>query len=52
MGIAAWGIRPECTFRAIGAVMDMDADIEVNLVDVEACRPWLLAVIEREGIEL
>jgi predicted nucleotidyltransferase len=50
--IAAWGIRPECTFRAISAVMDMDAEIEVNLVDVAACRPSLLAVIEREGIEL
>ncbi|MFQ5795495.1 MAG: nucleotidyltransferase family protein [Candidatus Bipolaricaulia bacterium] len=50
--IAAWGISPKDTFRTIGAVMDMDTDIEVNLVDVGACHPSLLAAIEREGIEL
>ena len=50
--IAAWGIRPEDTFRAIGAVMDVDADIEINLVDVATCRPELLAAIEREGVKL
>ena len=50
--IAAWGIRPEDTFRAIGAAMDVDSEIEINLVDVETCRPELLAAIEREGVEL
>ena len=50
--VAAWGIRPEDTFRAIGAVMDIDAEIEVNLVDVNTCRPKFLVSIEREGIEL
>jgi len=50
--IAAWGIRPEDTFRAIGAVMDIDVEIEVNLVDVETCSASLLATIEREGVEL
>lgn len=50
--IAAWGLRPEDTFRAIGVVMDLAADIEVNLVDVQTCSASLLAVIEREGIEL
>ena len=54
--IAAWGLRPEDTFRAMGAVMDLGMDlgpgIEVNLVDVGACRPTLLAVIEQEGVEL
>ncbi len=50
--IAAWGIPPEDTFRAIGAVMDIDAEVEVNLVDVGACRPLLLSVIEQEGVEL
>mgnify|MGYP001027447556 FL=1 len=50
--IAAWGISPEDTFRAIGAVMDIDAEVEVNLVDVGACRPSLLSVIEQEGVEL
>jgi len=50
--LAAWGIRLEDTFRAIGAVMDIDAEIEVNLVDVNTCRPELLVSIEQEGIEL
>ncbi len=50
--IAAWGIRPQDTFRAIGVVMDIDAEIELNLVDVGACSAALLAAIERQGIEL
>lgn len=50
--LAAWGIRPEDTFRAIGAVMDIDAEIELNLVDVDTCSASLLAAIEREGVEL
>ena len=50
--LAAWGIRTEDTFRAIGAVMDIDAEIELNLVDVDTCSASLLVVIEREGVEL
>jgi len=50
--LAAWGIAPEDTLRAIGAVLDLDDEIEVNLVDVNTCRPSLLAVIERDGVEL
>ena len=48
--IAAWGIQPRDTFRAIGMVMDLDAEIELNLVDVGACSASLLATIEREGV--
>jgi hypothetical protein len=50
--IAAWRLRPEDTFRAIGAVMDLNSDIEVNLVDVQVCSASLLEAIEREGVEL
>ena len=50
--IAAWGIHPHGIFRAVVAVMDLSRNIKVNLVDVETCRPSLLAVIEQEGIEL
>ena len=50
--IAGWGIRRQDTFRAIGAVMDLDTEIQVNLVDVNTCSPALLAVIEGEGIEV
>jgi predicted nucleotidyltransferase len=50
--VAAWGIRPLDTFRAIGAVMDLDPEIQVNLVDVSTCSHSLLSVIEREGVAL
>jgi predicted nucleotidyltransferase len=50
--IAAWGIKPEDTFRAIGVAMDIGDEIEVNLVDVGACRASILEVIEREGVDI
>jgi len=50
--IAAWGILPEETFRAIGAVLDSDKSFEINLVDVNACKPSLLEIIQREGVDL
>jgi predicted nucleotidyltransferase len=50
--LAAWGIQPQDTFRAIGMVMDLDAEIELNLVDVGTCSTALLATIEQEGVAL
>ena len=50
--IAAWGISSEQTFRAIGAVMDLDPLFEINLVDVNTCTPTLLRAIEEEGVDL
>ena len=50
--IAAWGIPIEDTYQAIGVVMDMSGEIEVNLVDVGACSPSLRSTIECEGVEL
>ncbi len=50
--IAAWGIAPKDTFRAIGAILDMNTEVEVNLVDVNTCRASLLEVIEQDGIAL
>ena len=50
--IAAWGIPIEDTFQAIGVVMDMSGEIEVNLVAVGACSPSLRSTIECEGVEL
>ncbi|HXF86608.1 MAG TPA: nucleotidyltransferase domain-containing protein [Anaerolineales bacterium] len=50
--IAVWGLSPEQTFRAMGAVMELDRAFEINLVDVGACPPSLLAAIEQEGKEL
>jgi uncharacterized protein len=50
--LAAWGIAPEETFRAIGAVMDLNTAVPVNLVDVNTARASLLAVIEQDGVDL
>jgi predicted nucleotidyltransferase len=50
--LAAWGLKPEHTFQAMGLVRELDNEIELNVVDVGACSPVLLAVIEDEGIEL
>ena len=50
--IAAWGIALEDTFRAIGAVMDMNTAIAVNLVDMNTCRRSLLKVIQQYGVEV
>ncbi|HKY54307.1 MAG TPA: hypothetical protein VJM08_08385 [Anaerolineales bacterium] len=50
--IAAGGIPSDQTFRAIGAVMDLDAAFEINLVDVNTCTPSLLRAIEQEAIDL
>lgn len=50
--IAAWGIAPEDTFRAMGSVMDLGSEIAINLVDVNTARPALLASIARDGVEL
>ena len=50
--LAAWGLRPEDTFRAMGAVQDLESELIFYLVDVETCSPSLLAVIKKEGVEL
>jgi len=50
--IAAWGIPADQTFRAIGAVLDLDSSIEINLVDVNTCSSTLLKAIEKEAVDL
>jgi predicted nucleotidyltransferase len=50
--LAVWGLGPDDTLRALGAVHDLSAEIELNLVDVATCRASLLGVIEREGVAL
>ena len=50
--IAAWGIKQEDTFRAIGEVLELTTKFKMNLVDINACQPELLSIIERDGIDL
>ena len=48
--LAAWGLQPHDTLRAMGAVMDLGQEIPLNLVDVNICRPVILEAIERDGV--
>ena len=50
--LAVWGIPWPGYLRAMGEVLDLDSEIEVNLVDVATCRPVVREAIEREGVEL
>lgn len=50
--IATWGLFPKDTFRAIGSVADIDAEIDLNLVDTGTCSSSLLKTIEKEGVPL
>lgn len=50
--IAAWGVDPDQTFKAIGDVLWIGKDIEMNLVDVNTCSSSLLKEIQREGADL
>ncbi len=50
--LAAWGLSPQDTFRAMETVKDLDQDIEINLVDIETCTKNLKLNIEKDGIIL
>jgi len=50
--IAAWGIPADQTFRAIGAVMDLDLSLEISLVDVNTCTPSMLKLIELDAVDV
>lgn len=50
--LAAWGLKPGDTFRAIGVVHSLDPDVEVNLVDVNTCSATLKTLIEAEGRDI
>ena len=50
--LAAWGIPPERFYAAVAAVTGLSADINVDLVDPEDCRPALRAHLAHGGVEL
>jgi predicted nucleotidyltransferase len=50
--LAVWGIPWPEYLHALGEVLDLDAEIEVDLVDMACCHAWLRGVIEREGMVL
>ena len=50
--LAVWGIGWPAYLHALGEMLELDEEIEVNLVDIACSHPLLREVIEREGREL
>jgi predicted nucleotidyltransferase len=50
--VAAWGIAADESMRAVGEAMDLGGEIGVQLVFPDSCSSTLLAVIEKEGVEI
>jgi len=50
--LAVWGIPSDNFYSAVAAVTGMSASFKMDLVDPETCRPALLEVIKKEGVEL
>ena len=50
--VAATGIDPRDTLRAMEDVHDLSTEIDVNLVDLAACKPYIREAVDREGVPL
>ena len=50
--LAVWGLDEHLYLRALAALLDLEPDIEVDLVEFEQARPELQRVIERDGMPL
>ena len=50
--LAAWGIPAERFYTAVAAVTELNAEIQLDLVDAEHCSPVLRSIIERDGLKL
>ena len=50
--VAASGIDPRDTLHAMEEVHDLSTEVDVNLVDLAACKPYIRAAVDREGVPL
>lgn len=50
--LAVWGLDEKQYLRALAALLDLDPDFSVDLVEVEWARPKILTAIETAGVEL
>lgn len=48
--LAVWGIPKGQYYDAFLAVMDYNEEFQVDLVNPDTCRPWILESIDEEGI--
>lgn len=49
--LAVWGLAPADYFEAVARVLDVGADIKIDLIRAERCKPFLKLAIE-SGTEL
>jgi predicted nucleotidyltransferase len=50
--LAVWGVDEKLFYRAISRLLDLDADISIDLIEAEFASPTLQAIIEQEGVSL
>jgi predicted nucleotidyltransferase len=50
--LAVWGLDERLYLRALAALLDLDPEISVDLVEAEQAAPELLKMIERDGLAL
>ncbi len=50
--VAATGLDPADTLRAMEEVHDLSPEIDVNLVDLARCKPYIREAVDREGVPL
>jgi uncharacterized protein len=50
--LAVWGLDERLYLRALAALLDLDAEISVDLVEAEQAQPELIQLIEKDGIAL
>lgn len=50
--LAVEGLKPADYWEAVTAVLFLDDQVTVDLVDRAVCRPEIWAVVEREGVDL
>jgi predicted nucleotidyltransferase len=48
--LAVWDVQHY--FKAVARLIDLDPEIEFDLVPVEDARPGILALIEKEGVDI
>jgi len=50
--LAAWGIPADQFYQAVATITGISPDFQVDLLDLEGCRPVVRRAIEREGVDL
>ncbi len=50
--LAAWDLEGLEYFRAVARLQDIDPEFEIDLVDIDHCRPSLREHILQEGVDL